>query len=222
MDIYPKLITNVDTSERVVALTFDDGPHPIYTPRVLDVLAKHEAKATFFMVGESARKYPAIVKRVAMEGHVIGNHTWNHPFLPHVRSRVHRLRQMWDCSRATAPFGQRLFRPPFGAQNTQVRLDAFMFRYKVIMWNVSAQDWIPQSAEEIAEKIIGRVKEGNIFLLHDAMVGSKVPEEPGGRDSMVEGLEKALIVLDRKIRFVTIPEILSVGRPVFKWPLNAE
>lgn len=222
MDIYPKLITNVDTHECVAALTFDDGPHPLYTPRVLDILEEHGARATFFMVGEAASKNPDIVKRVAAEGHAIGNHTWNHPFLPRVRSRFRRLQQMWACARAIAPYGQRLFRPPFGAQNSQVRLDALMFRYKVIMWNVSAQDWISQSSDEIAEKIIDRTKPGSIFLLHDAMCGSKVPEEPGDRESMIDGLDKALTVLQKKIRFVTVPEILRAGRPVCKWPLNTQ
>lgn len=222
LDMYPKLITNVDTDEPVVALTFDDGPHPLYTPRVLDILAEHRARATFFMVGEAASNNLDIVRRVATEGHAIGNHTWNHPFLPRVRSRIRRFQQLWACARATAPYCQRLFRPPFGAQNSQVRWDAFMFRYKLIMWNVSAQDWVPQSSDEIAEKIINGAKPGNIFLLHDGMCGGKGPEKLGDRESMVEGLEKALIYLQQKFRFVTVPEILQAGRPVCKWPLNSQ
>lgn len=222
MSTYPKLITNVETKESVVALTFDDGPHPVDTPRVLHVLAKHQAKATFFMVGEAARKHPEIVRMVAEAGHAIGNHSWDHPFLPRVHSRFRRLRQMWACARATAPYCQRLFRPPFGAHNDQVLLDARLLRYKVIMWNVSAQDWVPQKSDEIAQKLIDRLKPGNIFLLHDTICDSKYPEKDFAREPMIQGLEKALTVLKSHIQFVTVPSLLQAGKPVSNWPIPAQ
>ena len=212
------VITHVETSDPVAALTFDDGPHPVYTPRVLNILEKHGARATFFMVGEAASRYPEIVRMVARAGHVIGNHSWNHPDLPSIRSRLRRLKQMWACARATAPYCKRLFRPPYGSQNGQIRFDALIFGYKVILWSVSAQDWIPQGSEEIAQKMIDRVKPGSIFLLHDAICGSNLPETPWDRGPMLDGLEMALAVLKRQIRFVTVSELLRAGRPVSNWP----
>lgn len=222
MPSYPKLITNVETKKPVVALTFDDGPHPVDTPRVLDVLEKHQAKATFFMVGEAAKKYPEIVRMVAQAGHAIGNHSWDHPYLPRVHSRFSRLRQMWACAKATAPYCQRLFRPPFGAHNDQVLLDARLLRYKVIMWNVSAQDWVPQNSEEIAQKMIDRLKPGNIFLLHDTICDSKFPEKDYDREPMIQGLEKALAVLKSHLHFVTVPILLQAGKPVSNWPIPTQ
>ena len=215
-------MTNVETQAPVAALTFDDGPHPVYTPQVLRILEKHGAKATFFMVGKAASQYPEIVKDVAGAGHVIGNHSWDHPYLPNIPSRIGRLKQLWNCARATAPHCQRLFRPPFGAQDAKIRFDARLFGYKVILWNVSAQDWNLQDAEEIAQKIINRVKPGNIFLLHDAIypyAGSEVSNEVADRVPMLHGLDKALSVLKKQIQFVTVPELLLTGKPVCNWPI---
>lgn len=216
----PRLITNIETQEPIGALTFDDGPHPIDTPRVLSVLEKYQAKATFFMVGEAAKKYPEIVRMVAEAGHAIGNHSWSHPYLPGVHSRVRRLKQIWACSRAIAPYGHRLFRPPFGGHDERVLFDARLLGYKVIMWNVSAQDWVSQKAEEIADKMIHRFKPGNIFLLHDTICGGKLPESDFNREPMIEGLDKALFVLQSQIRLVTVPTLLQAGQPVSNWPLN--
>ena len=216
----PAVITHVDTHDPVAALTFDDGPHSIHTPRLLSILEKYRARATFFMVGATASKYPEIVRRAVKSGHVIGNHSWDHPNLTLIRSRYARLKQMRAGARATAPYCRRIFRPPWGAQNDQIRLDAFLLGYKVILWSTSAQDWMPQGPDEIAQKIIDRVTPGSIILLHDAIYRSALPEPQWDRGPMLEGLDKALVVLKRKIRFVTIPELLLAGRPASKWPLN--
>ncbi len=223
MFLKSNLVTHVKTDQPISALTFDDGPHPVYTPQVLAVLEKHNAKATFFMVGEAVSRYPQIVKDVARAGHAIGNHSWNHPYLPHIQSRPRRLKQLWDCAKVTAPHCQRLFRPPFGAQNAQIRFDARLFRYRVILWNASAQDWTLQDSQEIAQKLIDRVTPGSIFLLHDAIypgenvnMSEQVPE----RGAMVSGLDQALSVLKKKFTFVTVPEILAAGEPACHWPLS--
>jgi len=219
LQMCPGVITHVETREPVAALTFDDGPHPVYTPRVLSILEKHGANATFFMVGMRARRYPEIMRSVAKAGHVIGNHSWDHPNLNQIRFRHRRLKQMWACARATAPFCRGLFRPPFGAHNNQIRLDALLFRYKIILWSVSAQDWLPQESEDIAHKIMDRVTPGSIFLLHDA-ISSETPDTQADRKPMLDGLEMALAVLKRQIRFITVPELLLAGRPVSDWPLS--
>lgn len=221
--MYPKGITNVETNDPVAALTFDDGPHPVYTPRVLSILEKHGASATFFMVGEAARRYPEIVRMVARGGHVIGNHCWNHVHLPGVRSRLRRLRQLWAGARATAPYCKRVFRPPYGAHNDKILFDARILGYKVILWSASAQDWLPQGPEEIAQKIIDRIEPGTIFLLHDGMSsGSGKEKAPGPawtREPMLQGLERALDVLRGKMHFMTVPELLHAGRPESNWPI---
>jgi peptidoglycan-N-acetylglucosamine deacetylase len=215
-------ITNIETRDPIAALTFDDGPHPIYTPRVLNILEKHGMRSTFFMIGEAARKYPEIVKMVARGGHVIGNHCWNHVYLPGVGSRLSRLRQLWAGARATAPHCKRLFRPPYGAHNDAILLDARILGYKVILWSASAQDWLPQQPEDIARKIIDRIIPGTIFLLHDGLSSGAGQEKSAGlawnREPMLQGLEKSLAVLKERLRFVTIPELLQTGRPSCNWP----
>jgi hypothetical protein len=87
------------------------------------------------------------------------------------------------------------------------------------MWNVSAQDWVAQKSEEIAQKMIARLKPGNIFLLHDTICDSKFPEKDFDRASMIQGLDEALLVLKSNLRFVTIPTLLQAGRPVSNWPI---
>lgn len=220
MRLYSQVITNVETSEPVVALTFDDGPHPVYTPQVLKVLKKHGAKASFFMIGESAHRYPHVVRQVAEEGHAIGNHTWAHINLTRVRSRYKRLRLMLSGAKEVRPYCLRLFRPPYGAHNKQILLDAFILRCKTILWSASAQDWVLQEPEEIAQKIITRVSGGDIFLLHDAIIDRKEPTDITDRSFMIEGLDRALACLKDRIRFETLPVLLKIGRPVSKWPLN--
>jgi peptidoglycan/xylan/chitin deacetylase (PgdA/CDA1 family) len=215
-------ITNIETKHLVASLTFDDGPHPEFTPRVLAILEKHGAKATFFMLGESASKYPEIVKMVAEAGHTIGNHSWNHPLLPSIGFRLHRMRQIWACARATAPYGAKLFRPPYGAHDRKVWFDALILGYKIVLWSESAQDWTPQGPEEIAQKIIDRVRPGSIFLLHDTIYKSHLQETQWDREPMLQGLDKALAELNQKIRFVTVSELLRAGRPVYKWPHSSE
>src|SRR5262249_49636601 len=109
-------IISVVTREPVAALTFDDGPHPEYTPRLLDILEQYKVHATFFMVGEAAQKHPELVGQVAHAGHTVGNHSLDHPFFPSI-PKHERQRQIRACEQALAPYGRRLFRFPYGAEN---------------------------------------------------------------------------------------------------------
>src|SRR3990172_5069992 len=96
-------VTHVSTHASVVALTFDDGPHPEFTPRLLDILDKHQAQATFFMIGAAAQRYPDLVRRAAQAEHAIGNHSWDHPSFPLITGRERRA-QMRACAQAITPY----------------------------------------------------------------------------------------------------------------------
>lgn len=220
----PNIITNVETDKPVAALTFDDGPHPVYTPRLLNILEKHKVKATFFMVGEAARRYSEVVRMVGKAGHTIGNHSWSHQNLTRIDSRPHRLKWLLASLWVTIPYCKRLFRPPYGAHNDKVLFDAFLLRYKVILWSASAQDWIPQGADEIAQKLIDRIVPGSIFLLHDAIYRSHLPaaETLLDRRPMLDGLDTALTKLKRDMNFVTVLELLKTGRAVGNWPIDPD
>ena len=169
----PGTITCVSTKDPVAALTFDDGPDPNYTPRLLDVLRRYQAQATFFMIGEAAHKYPQLVRRVAQEGHAIGNHSWDHRFFPSLPGRERR-QQIRACECALAPYMQRFFRPPYGAQSLASRVDALRLGYKVVAWNLDVKDWRDNDAERVAERLYVGVRPGSIVLLHDAIYRSQL------------------------------------------------
>lgn len=124
-------LTSVVTKDPLVALTFDDGPHPEYTPRVMEILARHQARATFFMVGKAAQQYPDLVRKIGEAGHAMGGHSWDHISFRQLTGRERR-RQMRACQQILAPHGQLLFRPPYGDQSVASRLDAFWLGYEVV------------------------------------------------------------------------------------------
>jgi len=158
-----------------IALTFDDGPNTAWTPRLLDVLAEHNVKATFFMLGSRAEQEPELVRRVAAEGHLIGNHSWSHENLAwtaagRVREELTRTNDV--LQQIT---GERVlyFRPPFGARRPVVFRIAREFGLTPVLWNAMTSDWSETDAEKIAgalaKKIDGLEKSGwaaNI-VLHD-------------------------------------------------------
>ena len=135
------MISHFAVPDAVAALTFDDGPHPQYTPPLLEILNTFNVRATFFLVGTSAAQYPDLVRQIAHAGHAIGNHSWDHKATFTSLSRKERRKQIRQCQQAIAPYGSRIFRPPWGARNTGVLLDALCLRYKLIGWNLDVQDW---------------------------------------------------------------------------------
>lgn len=204
-------ITNVVTEEPIVALTFDDGPDPIYTPRVLSILNRYRAHATFFMVGQCAEKHQDLVRQISMSGHSIGNHSWNHPSFPLI-SRHERRMQIDKCSRAIAPYGQKLFRPPYGDLDTASHIDLLLSSYKVVTWNLLAGDWQGREGDCMAHSLLGRMHSGCIILFHDSLYDF-VEERFSSREQMLKALEILLQQGSQRFSFVTVPELLKQGRP---------
>jgi peptidoglycan/xylan/chitin deacetylase (PgdA/CDA1 family) len=204
-------VTSVSTSDPVIAITFDDGPDPEVTPRLLAILARRKARATFFMLGESARKYPGLVGEVASAGHAVGNHSWDHPSFPEI-SRGERRRQIWDCARALAPHGLRLFRPPFGHQNRETFLDAFLLGYQVVTWSVDSEDWRDTDGKLIADRIERETTPGSVIIFHDAL-RTVLDVRYRSRERTLDAVGMVLDRLGGRFRFVTIPELLRRGRP---------
>ncbi|MCX7645356.1 MAG: polysaccharide deacetylase family protein [Rhodobacteraceae bacterium] len=127
---------------KTVWLTFDDGPHPRHTPKVLEVLSAHGVRATFFMIGRNARLYPGIVERVAREGHGIANHSWSHPNLAKLPAdRVRAEIRQTETVLSPHMGARRLFRPPYGAHNATVDAVVASLGYRTILWNVDTLDW---------------------------------------------------------------------------------
>jgi peptidoglycan/xylan/chitin deacetylase (PgdA/CDA1 family) len=204
-------ITAVSTPHPVIALTFDDGPHPQFTPMMLEVLRHHRARATFFMLGEYASKYPDIVESVARDGHAIGNHSWDHPSFPLISSNERR-RQIRTCGQALVPYGIRIFRPPFGHQTLRTRFDVFVLGYRVIAWDIDADDWRDRDARWIADRVGQQAKPGSIILFHDALA-SVLEERHESREQTLEAANMLLTNLSDRFRFITVPELLKHGKP---------
>jgi peptidoglycan-N-acetylglucosamine deacetylase len=171
--LYGRTITHGSDPSQL-ALTFDDGPNDPHTLRLLDVLAKHNAKATFFLIGKYVRQRPDIVRAIAAAGHEIGNHTDSHPNLILVSAA--RLRQeLSGCSKALEDaLGTKitLFRPPFGGRRPNVLRTARRMGLSPVMWSVTGYDWSAKSAAEIVEKVNRQIDpgpkgRGEIVLLHD-------------------------------------------------------
>lgn len=144
-------------SAPVVALTFDDGPHPLYTHRLLDMLEKFGICATSFMIGKAAEKHPKLVQRIAQTGHAIGNNSWDHTSFTAITGKERR-HQIRACERVLSPYGQRIFRPPRGNENVASCMDAFYLCYKVIAWNLEFGDWRDQHSRRMADQLTSRQK----------------------------------------------------------------
>lgn len=207
-------VIRVATTDPVIALTFDDGPHPEDTPPLLEILERHGARGTFFMVGKSASRWPDLVKRVSEGGHAIANHTWDHLSMPLLAGRYRRSQIEW-CARTLAPYGTPLFRPPYGEQSLGSRLDVLRAGHDVICWDVIAEDWRDDPAEVLLARIYRRLRRGSIVLLHDTLYTS-VEESWRDRAPMRAAVEQLLVDLKDRFWFVTVPELLKLGRP-FRW-----
>jgi len=208
----PGTITHVSTEEPVAALTFDDGPHPVHTLRLLELLSAYGARATFFMVGETAERHPHVVKQVAAAGHEIGNHSWDHSAFPLLSGRQQR-KQLRDCTRVLAPYGgDKLFRPPYGWDNITTRLDTYLLGYEVVTWNIAAQDWLDHDGPTMARTVMEKFVPGSIILFHDTLHTFK-DERYRNREPMLEAVSIILQQLGSAIRFVTVSELLRSGHP---------
>lgn len=204
-------ITHVETTEPIAALTFDDGPDPATTPQLLEILARHGAKATFFMLGQHALRYPDLVRRIAAAGHAIANHSFNHPRLPSL-SRAARRHQILACEAALAPYGQKLFRPPRGLQSLASWLDVTSLGYQVVTWNVIVWDWEVRAAEWTAQQLAAQIKPGSIALLHDVLHDADVTAATD-RTAVFTGIDSFLSRTGSQMKFVTVPQLLARGRP---------
>lgn len=189
----------IDNRPRV-ALTFDDGPHPKNTEKILDILNKYNAKATFFMLGENVERNSWIPKKVIEQGSEIGTHTWDHKNLNKL-NKEEILNQITSSCNKVKEFSNtevKYFRPPYGNCNQQVKQIAREQNKYIILWNIDTEDWKSKNAEMIANHVLDNIKDGDIVLMHDIYL------------STVEACEKIVDELtNRGYRLVTISELFE-------------
>lgn len=158
---------NMQEEKKKVALTFDDGPHPVYTPEMLDLLKEKNVKATFFLLGEQVEQYPDIVKRMNDEGHLIGNHSYKHEQLSKLSSvqacsQVNRTNELIYAITGKYP---EYLRPPFGDWKDRLDCEVNMVE---VLWDVDTLDWSSQNKDKVVSKVMKNVEEGDIILMHDS------------------------------------------------------
>jgi peptidoglycan/xylan/chitin deacetylase (PgdA/CDA1 family) len=189
-----------------IALTYDDGPNDPHTLRLMDVLARHNVRATFFLIGRYIQQRPDIVRDVVKAGHVVGNHTFTHPHLI-VSSAIETRTQLEKCQQAVQEVtgeSPRLFRPPFGGRRPVTLRIVRSLGMEPVMWNVTSWDWRTPPAEKIVQTCVRQMRGGDVILMHD-----------GSHIAMGADRSQTVIATDRLIErykqegfeFVTVPEI---------------
>jgi peptidoglycan/xylan/chitin deacetylase (PgdA/CDA1 family) len=196
--------TSVSAPGPYVALTFDDGPHSVNTPRLLNILRSRNVKATFYVIGKNVDLYPGIVRRTVDEGHEIGNHSYTHPVLSRLSQQAlhSELRKTDDAIMRAAGVRPRTMRPPYGAL-TQAQREWVMstFGYPTIMWSVDPLDWKKPGAGVVTSRIVQGTKAGGIILVHD-LHASSVDAMPATIDAL----------LRKGYRFVTVSQLLAMNQ----------
>ncbi|GGE69813.1 polysaccharide deacetylase family sporulation protein PdaB [Priestia taiwanensis] len=209
---YP-VVWEAPMKEKLIAITFDDGPDPIFSSQVLDVLKEHQAKATFFVVGEYAKMHPEIIKREIADGHEVGNHTFTHIDILKV-STSKLKKEIEKTERIIYREGEpelKLFRPPLGNISWPLVKMMEEKNYKVVLWSwhQDTRDWAGRGAGSMATQVLTNLRNGDIILFHDA---------GGDRTPTVQALKMILPKLkERGYKCVTVSELLKSHPTYKKW-----
>ncbi|WP_245976259.1 polysaccharide deacetylase family protein [Paenibacillus prosopidis] len=190
-----------------IALTFDDGPDRRFTPQVLDVLKKHNVKATFFLMGSRVEGHPDITRRIHQEGHSIGNHTYWHPKL--WQESIDRMR--WEVTQTDAAiqkvvgYSPKLFRAPYGGVNDQLLTEFGKMNFSVIGWSVDSMDWTQIDSATVQKNVLSNLHPGAVVLMHS---GGHWTQDLSG---MVQAVDALIPRLKREgAEFVTIPQMFNL------------
>nr|WP_233711532.1 polysaccharide deacetylase family protein [Lederbergia citrisecunda] len=198
-----KGIKELDPNRKYIALTFDDGPSPKVTPRVLEVLKQYDAKATFFMLGNQVESYPTVAEQVAKAGHEIASHSNSHPDLTKLSNEAMKQEFYESSNKIEKATGKKptLFRPPYGAYNDNVMNYANNNRYSIILWSVDSLDWKSRNASAVIDTVTRDVTNGSIVLLHDIHA------------STADALPQLLASLKNQgYQFITVSELLNLQK----------
>ncbi len=200
-----KVVYHGRANQPKVALTFDDGPDPTYTPQILKLLEQYNVQATFFAIGEHVQTYPQLVRQEYEEGHIVGNHSWTHPHLPEescdrIENELRRTSNVIERATGTKPT---LFRPPYGQVNGKVLKQSWQQGMTTILWSVDTLDWDQPSStvDGIVNRALSEVRNGSIVLMHDGGDNSS---------STVAALPAIIMKLQaRGYQFVTVQQMVD-------------
>lgn len=207
-NIYGRVFCQGDIKNKVVALTFDDGPYPPYTEQILDILNADDVKATFFIVGKNAAQHPELVRRIFMEGHQIGNHTYHHIDLLKANRQtvIEELERTNDVLLSITGVKPHIVRPPHGFRDPVVLEVMAGLGLKVVEWSVMSRDWTNPGVEKIVNRTLDKITNGSVVLLHD---GDGIRSE-ASRAQTVAAVRLIIEHLKTEgYRFVTVDDILA-------------
>ena len=179
-----------------IAFTFDDGPHPVWTEKLLDGLKERGIRATFFVIGQSAEEHPELIQRMLEEGNQVGNHTYSHVQLTACKTdqALEEIQKTQEVIYDATGFQPRYIRPPFGSWNEVLQDKTNL---QSVLWDVDPYDWKVQNTDIIVQRILEQTEDGSIILLHDVY-----------EESVEAALKVADIFLERGYRFCTVDEIM--------------
>ena len=199
-----KVYRSVETSKKQIALTFDDGPHPTLTPRILEILIKYNVPATFFMVGQNVLNYPDAARAVIEAGHEVGNHTFTHPHIANLDEKAifDEIGKCEDALEELCEYRPHILRTPQGALTSSLERCLLDDDYILVLWSLDTRDWENKSTACIVQTVLNRVRAGDIILMHDFI---------GHNSKTPEALEKMIpILLSQGYEFVTVSELLGI------------
>jgi len=206
--LYGRTFIGEGRGSKRLALTYDDGPNDPYTLRLLDVLARHDVKATFFMIGRHVKARPDIVRAVHDHGHAIGNHTYTHPNLIFCGGRQTQL-EIGSCAvvlQETIGPSPRIFRPPYGGRHPVTLTAIRQMAYTAVMWSVSSYDWSAKSSQEITDRVTKRIRGGDVILMHDGGQAGLGVDRGYTVDATDEIIRRCK---DEGYEFVTVPQMIG-------------
>lgn len=205
---YAHVIKHGSKEEKTIALTFDDGPHPEFTPKILDLLMEYDVKATFFVLGQHGEMYPEILQRQVEEGHEIGNHTFSHINIDKtsedlIEKEFYKTQEVISTITNTEP---KVFRPPYGIYDNTVIDIANQNNCSIVLWTPQqdSKDWSNPGAEKIINTTLSKIENGDIILFHDYIYNDT--------SHTIEALEAILPELkNRGYNFVTMSELIELS-----------
>ena len=199
-----KVYRSVETEKKQIAITFDDGPHPMLTPKILEILARYNVPATFFMVGQNILNYSEAARAVINAGHEVGNHTFTHPHIESLNEKAifEEIGRCEDALEELCEYRPHILRTPQGALTPILERCLLEDDYILVLWSLDTRDWDNKSTDAIVRSVLDRVKAGDIILMHDYIgYNSKTPE----------ALEQIIPeLLSQGYEFVTVSQLLGV------------
>lgn len=209
----PGIFNSVHTTRKVVALTFDDGPHGTLTPKLLDLLQREGIHATFFVLGSCASVHPELLQRMAAEGHEVANHSWDHPRLTSLSPEKfkHQVQDTMDVIEKNTGRRATLMRPPYGLYNERIKNELTeSYGLDIILWSVDPNDWKRPGSDVVARRLVNGAHPGAILLSHDI--------HPGTIAAMPQVIAQ---LKDKGYSFATVSELLAMDEPPTPAPASS-